>query len=103
MPTCLCVLCACVQFAFNTLQRVSPVSHGVCNVVKRVAIIFSSVFFFGQVRILCLISPSLRLLIFMPVQLISMTLFVSDISMRRVEGYDCWGWDWLCCLRKIPC
>lgn len=37
------------QFAFNTLQRVSPVSHGVCNVVKRVAIIISSVFFFNQV------------------------------------------------------
>jgi Tpt phosphate/phosphoenolpyruvate translocator len=36
------------QFAFNTLQRVSPVSHGVCNVVKRVAIIFSSVIFFNQ-------------------------------------------------------
>lgn len=36
------------QFAFNTLQRVSPVSHGVCNVVKRIAIIFSSVFFFHQ-------------------------------------------------------
>lgn len=36
------------QFAFNTLQRVSPVSHGVCNVVKRVVIIFSSVFFFHQ-------------------------------------------------------
>jgi hypothetical protein len=38
------------QFAFNTLQRVSPVSHGVCNVVKRVVIIFSSVIFFNQVR-----------------------------------------------------
>lgn len=37
------------QFAFNTLERVSPVSHGVCNVVKRVAIIFSSVVFFNQV------------------------------------------------------
>lgn len=37
------------QFAFNTLQRVSPVSHGVCNVVKRVVIIFSSVLFFNQV------------------------------------------------------
>eukprot|EP00878_Enallax_costatus_P001378 GHUV01001528.1.p1 GENE.GHUV01001528.1~~GHUV01001528.1.p1 ORF type:complete len:401 (+),score=111.93 GHUV01001528.1:253-1455(+) len=37
------------QFAFNTLQRVSPVSHGVCNVVKRVVIIFSSVIFFNQV------------------------------------------------------
>lgn len=37
------------QFAFNTLQRVSPVSHGVCNVVKRIAIIFSSVLFFNQV------------------------------------------------------
>jgi len=37
------------QFAFNTLQRVSPVSHGVCNVVKRIAIIFSSVIFFNQV------------------------------------------------------
>eukprot|EP00775_Hariotina_reticulata_P002946 gene2946-3231_t len=36
------------QFAFNTLQRVSPVSHGVCNVVKRVVIIFSSVIFFHQ-------------------------------------------------------
>ncbi|KAF8065957.1 hypothetical protein HT031_003018 [Scenedesmus sp. PABB004] len=36
------------QFAFNTLQRVSPVSHGVCNVVKRVVIIFSSVLFFNQ-------------------------------------------------------
>ncbi len=35
------------QFAFNTLGRVSPVSHGVCNVVKRVAIIVSSVIFFG--------------------------------------------------------
>lgn len=23
----------CMQFAFNTLSRVSPVSHGVCNVV----------------------------------------------------------------------
>lgn len=35
------------QFAFNTLARVSPVSHGVCNVVKRVAIIGASVAFFG--------------------------------------------------------
>lgn len=39
------------QFAFNTLQRVSPVSHGVCNVVKRIAIIFSSVLFFNQVLV----------------------------------------------------
>lgn len=39
-----------MQFAFNTLERVSPVSHGVCNVVKRIAIIFSSVIFFNQVR-----------------------------------------------------
>jgi hypothetical protein len=30
------------QFAFNTLARVTPVSHGVCNVVKRVAIIGTS-------------------------------------------------------------
>lgn len=37
------------QFAFNTLQRVNPVSHGVINVIKRVAIIFSSVFFFNQI------------------------------------------------------
>ncbi|PSC73006.1 diaminopimelate decarboxylase chloroplastic-like [Micractinium conductrix] len=36
------------QFAFNTLARVSPVSHGVCNVVKRVAIIGTSVLFFGN-------------------------------------------------------
>eukprot|EP01024_Parvocaulis_polyphysoides_P030678 TRINITY_DN27953_c0_g1_i1.p1 TRINITY_DN27953_c0_g1~~TRINITY_DN27953_c0_g1_i1.p1 ORF type:complete len:406 (+),score=56.22 TRINITY_DN27953_c0_g1_i1:287-1504(+) len=36
------------QFAFNTLQRVSPVSHGVCNVVKRVVIIGTSVVFFGN-------------------------------------------------------
>jgi Tpt phosphate/phosphoenolpyruvate translocator len=36
------------QFAFNTLSRVSPVSHGVCNVVKRVAIIGTSVLFFGN-------------------------------------------------------
>lgn len=36
------------QFAFNTLQRVNPVSHGVCNVVKRIAIIGSSVVFFGN-------------------------------------------------------
>lgn len=36
------------QFAFNTLGRVSPVSHGVCNVVKRIAIIGSSVIFFGN-------------------------------------------------------
>lgn len=27
----------------------NPVSHGVCNVVKRIAIIFSSVLFFGNV------------------------------------------------------
>lgn len=27
----------------------SPVSHGVCNVVKRIVIIFSSVLFFNQV------------------------------------------------------
>ena len=36
------------QFAFNTLGRVSPVSHGVCNVVKRVVIIATSVMFFGN-------------------------------------------------------
>jgi len=36
------------QFAFNTLGRVSPVSHGVCNVVKRVCIIATSVMFFGN-------------------------------------------------------
>ena len=36
-----------LQFAFNTLSRVSPVSHGVCNVVKRVVIIATSVVFFG--------------------------------------------------------
>jgi Tpt phosphate/phosphoenolpyruvate translocator len=36
------------QFAFNTLGRVTPVSHGVCNVVKRVAIIATSVLFFGN-------------------------------------------------------
>ena len=36
------------QFAFNTLSRVSPVSHGVCNVVKRIVIIGSSVVFFGN-------------------------------------------------------
>ena len=36
-----------VQFAFNTLSRVSPVSHGVANVVKRVVIIGTSVVFFG--------------------------------------------------------
>jgi Tpt phosphate/phosphoenolpyruvate translocator len=35
------------QFAFNTLARVSPVSHGVCNVVKRIVIIGASVVFFG--------------------------------------------------------
>ena len=38
----------CLQFAFNTLQRVTPVSHGVCNVVKRVVIIGTSVVFFGN-------------------------------------------------------
>ncbi|KAL6766344.1 TPT3 [Auxenochlorella protothecoides x Auxenochlorella symbiontica] len=36
------------QFAFNTLSRISPVSHGVCNVVKRVVIIATSVLFFGN-------------------------------------------------------
>lgn len=36
------------QFAFNTLGRVSPVSHGVCNVVKRIVIIGTSVVFFGN-------------------------------------------------------
>ena len=35
------------QFAFNTLSRISPVSHGVCNVVKRIVIIGTSVAFFG--------------------------------------------------------
>lgn len=39
----------CFQFAFNTLQRVNPVSHGVCNVVKRIVIIGTSVLFFGNV------------------------------------------------------
>lgn len=39
--------CWFLQFAFNTLSRVSPVSHGVCNVVKRVVIIGTSVVFFG--------------------------------------------------------
>ena len=37
-----------MQFAFNTLSRVTPVSHGVCNVVKRVVIIGTSVVFFGN-------------------------------------------------------
>ena len=37
------------QFAFNTLARVTPVSHGVCNVVKRIVIIATSVLFFGNV------------------------------------------------------
>ncbi|CAD7696063.1 unnamed protein product [Ostreobium quekettii] len=37
------------QFAFNTLGRVNPVSHGVCNVVKRIVIIGTSVVFFGNV------------------------------------------------------
>ncbi|CAD7704568.1 unnamed protein product [Ostreobium quekettii] len=37
------------QFAFNTLGRVNPVSHGVCNVVKRVVIIGTSVVFFGNI------------------------------------------------------
>jgi len=36
------------QFAYNTLGRVTPVAHGVCNVVKRVCIIGASVVFFGQ-------------------------------------------------------
>lgn len=40
--------CVMLQFAFNTLQRVTPVSHGVCNVVKRVVIIGTSVVFFGN-------------------------------------------------------
>lgn len=31
-----------LQFAFNTLARISPVSHGVCNVVNRVVVIVSS-------------------------------------------------------------
>jgi Triose-phosphate Transporter family len=38
----------CMQFAFNTLSRVTPVAHGVCNVVKRVCIIGTSVVFFGN-------------------------------------------------------
>lgn len=37
------------QFAFNTLERVNTVSHGVCNVVKRIVIIATSVLFFGNV------------------------------------------------------
>ena len=37
-----------MQFAFNTLSRVTPVAHGVCNVVKRVCIIGTSVVFFGN-------------------------------------------------------
>lgn len=34
--------CLAVQFAFNTLARVSAVSHGVCNVVNRVVVIVAS-------------------------------------------------------------
>ena len=41
------LLVPALQFAFNTLSRVSPVSHGVANVVKRVVIIGTSVVFFG--------------------------------------------------------
>jgi len=37
------------QFAFNTLARVNPVSHGVCNVIKRIIIIGTSVLFFGNI------------------------------------------------------
>lgn len=37
------------QFAYQTLGRLNPVSHGVCNVIKRIAVIFSSVIFFGNV------------------------------------------------------
>ena len=43
-----CLPCRYNQFAFNTLSRVTPVSHGVCNVVKRVCIIGASVLFFGN-------------------------------------------------------
>ena len=45
---CADVSCGTMQFAFNTLSRVTPVSHGVCNVVKRVVIIGTSVVFFGN-------------------------------------------------------
>ncbi len=41
-------MAAASQFAFNTLSRVTPVAHGVCNVVKRVCIIGTSVIFFGN-------------------------------------------------------
>merc|ERR1712070_1029220 len=37
------------HFSFNTLARVIPVSHGVCNVVKRIIIIGTSVLFFGNI------------------------------------------------------
>merc|ERR1712157_688244 len=37
------------QFAYQTLNRLNPVSHGVCNVIKRIAVIFSSVLFFGNI------------------------------------------------------
>lgn len=85
------------QFAFNTLQRVSPVSHGVCNVVKRVVIIFSSVLFFNQVRgfdrraggltserFECLTSVVITC---------SSVLYFNQLGAGGLECSGAWGWD----------
>ena len=56
-----------LQFAFNTLARVTPVSHGVCNVVKRVVIIATSVLFFGNKLTLQVRPTSAVLLLYPPV------------------------------------
>lgn len=82
-----------LQFAFNTLQRVSPVSHGVCNVVKRIAIIFSSVFFFNQVG-LCHNPRSYVLM---------------DVSLTCIPCHNdktllhAWGTQWGCLLHGVIC
>jgi hypothetical protein len=77
------------QFAFNTLQRVSPVAHGVCNVVKRVAIIFSSVIFFNQTLTPIALTGT--------VVALAGTWLYTEMSSRWVAGAGavlccCWCW-----------
>lgn len=67
------------QFAFNTLQRVSPVSHGVCNVVKRICIIGTSVVFFGN-------KLSLQTQIGTAVALLGTWLYTEATKREKLKG-----------------
>jgi Triose-phosphate Transporter family len=67
------------QFAFNTLGRVSPVSHGVCNVVKRICIIATSVLFFGN-------KLSLQTQIGTAIALLGTWLYTDSVQRQKVKA-----------------